>query len=499
MAMGTRRFLALAAIALSVVACSSGAAADPTADEGAGGELQATTWVLQSFDSAGTLAVIPPDQYADAEFRAQRVRGFAGCNDFDAVYRSGGRMLDVGMTIVTTMSCGEAGDAFQTRYLTLLQASRSYNIRNDTLTIRGPDAHILLVFEAAPSNPLLGSWIVDSIATTPGTVAVPLPGTELTVVFRLRTVSGSSGCNSFQGQYTTNGTAVAIGPLASTQMACAEDVMTQEQQFLKDLQGVGRVERRLDRLTLSDVGGSLLLGLVKPSTPEASPSPGAVPVPSLSSAPATATPKPSPTPTATPTVAPTPSPTPVPTATPTVVPSAGPSGTPAPTVAPPASIPPTASCQLVSATNVAFTIIYPATWFTLSQPTTLACRYFDPAQITVPADPATLHTAVMVKGDDAISYQDALAAATNPASWDVLTNQPVTIGGLPATRLQATSKVASPGYPVGVTRYGYLIDAGGHAAWIETSGTVGSPTFATDVSVVDLIVSQSKITPPPAS
>ena len=45
---------------------------------------------------------------------------------------------------------------------------------------------ILLVFDAAPDNPLLGPWVVDSYATAPGAVTAPLEGTELTAVFRLR-------------------------------------------------------------------------------------------------------------------------------------------------------------------------------------------------------------------------------------------------------------------------------------------------------------------------
>ena len=43
---------------------------------------------------------------------------------------------------------------------------------------------------------------------------------------------------------------------------------------------------------------------------------------------------------------------------------------------------------------------------------------------------------------------------------------------------------------------GYLIDLGGRSAWIETSGTVGDATYVTNISVVDLMASQSIITPP---
>ena len=129
-------------------------------------------------------------------------------------------------------------------YLALLDQARYYNVRANTLTIRAAGGAVVLLFDAAPNNPLLGPWVVDSYASAPGALIAPLEGTELTAVFRLVTVGGSSGCNTYDGPYTTNGTIAAIGPLATTRMACAEDVMAQETAFLTALQGVGRLERR---------------------------------------------------------------------------------------------------------------------------------------------------------------------------------------------------------------------------------------------------------------
>ncbi|HEV8402512.1 MAG TPA: META domain-containing protein [Candidatus Limnocylindrales bacterium] len=489
-----RRFLALAAVAVALAACTSGNAADATAD-GVGGELQATHWILDSYSVDGALTIVPPDQYADADFRANRVKGFAGCSDYDAVYVSNGRRINIGFPLTTLMSCGETADAFQSSFITLLLQSRYYNVRGDTLTLRAADLSIVLVFEAAPNNPLLGSWIIGSYATTPGSVSAPIAGTELTAVFRLKTVSGSSGCNTYQGPYTTNGTVVAIGPLATTQKACPEDVMTQEQAVLAALTGVGRLDQRgADQMNLEDLSGTTLLILVRPSAVEPSPGPSASASPSATpAATSTSSPSPSPSPTATPTTAPTA--TPAATSAPTATPAA--SASPAPTVVPPASLPPTATCQLTIPSSVSINVVYPATWFTTTTPADIACQYFDPAAITVPADPATLKTAVMIKADPAATYQDALTAATDPADWDVLTNEPVTIGGLPATRLQATATISTPEVSAGATRYGYLIDAAGHPLWIETTGTVGDPTFTTNMSVVDLIASQSTLTPTP--
>ena len=499
--MTIRHLGAIGTLLLLVAACSSaGASSGPSAD-GSGGELQGSAWILQSSAVGGVLTIVPEGLFADAEFTAGRVKGFSGCNDYDAVYRNAGRLILVSHPAVTLKACPDAEAAFETSYLTLLQSSRFYNIRGDTLTIRGPDQSVLLFFVAAPANPLLGSWVVDSFESAPNTVSVPLPGTELTAIFNFTKVAGFAGCNSYTGPYTTNGNIAAIGPLATTRAACAADVMTQETAYLAALQGVARVERRGQTLLLEDRNGSIVVALVRPTTTAPSASPSSAPSATAAPTPiASATATPSASPSATPSPTPTATPTATPTSTPAPTPTAAPSGTPAPTVKPPASLPPTATCTVVSpaTTNLA-TIVYPATWHTVAAPPTLACRYFDPNAITVPVDPATFATAVMIKSDLTASYTDALTAATNPTAWNVLVNQPMTVSGLSATRIEATATAGGDGVAIGQTRYGYLIDAGGHPVWIETIGTVGDTAYNTNMSVVDLMASQSTITAPASS
>jgi len=488
----SRRLAALGGVALLVAACSTGAASE-TAD-GPGGELQATTWVLRSYAIDGVLTTVPGDLYADADFRAGRVTGFAGCNEYDAVYRTGGRLLLVSMAKTTRVGCGDSETAFESSFLTLLDQARFYNVRANTLTIRAATGAIVLLFDAAPNNPLLGRWVVDSYASAQGALTPPLEGTDVTAVFRLSTVGGSAGCNTYDGPYTTNGTIAAIGPLATTRMACPDDVMAQETAFLAALQGVGRIERRAQEILLQDINGGTVVILLRPgAVAEASPSPSASASasPALTLTPATPTASPSASPSAAPSPTPSVAPTPTPVATPAATPS------PAPTVKPPASEPPTATCTLTMpppATGSA-TVVYPSAWHTVTAPPAAACRYFDPQPITVPADPSTLTTAVMIKSDPAATYDAALAAATNPTAWNVLTKTPVTVSGLPATLIEATSTAGSPSVPAGSTRYGYLINVAGHPAWMETVGTAGDATYTSNKSVVDLMAAESTITP----
>ena len=80
------------------------------------------------------------------------------------------------------------------------------------------------------------TWDVTGYNNGRQAVVSPKLGTKLTLNFKGETVSGSSGCNRFHGQFKAQGNALSIGPLATTRMMCEESVMTQEQEFLAALQ-----------------------------------------------------------------------------------------------------------------------------------------------------------------------------------------------------------------------------------------------------------------------
>ncbi len=470
------RLAVLLALALGLVACSSG--------DGSGGELDGTTWVLRSYANGGTLEIVPDGLYADARFRGARVDGFAGCNDYGALARADGRTLLISQAHATQKACSDVLMTFESTYLTVLHDSRFYGIRADTLKIFGPGGQAILVFDAAPKNPMLGSWIVDSYATGPGSQTVPISGTELTAVFGITNVGGSSGCNRYDGTYGTNGTVVRVGRLATTRMACADDVMNQESAFLAALQGAALVERRGETLVLRDRNDDVVVAM---SRPRAEAEASASPIP-------TEEPAPSPTPSPTATERPSPTPAPEPTPTPTPEPTA------APTLPPPPSAPPTAACTLTSPSGAQLaSIVYPQSWFTLTEPPEAACRYFDPNPITVPTDPGTLDAAITVR-PDVSSYSDAVAAATDPANWTVVQKLETTVSDLPATLVEATSTTVDSGTPVGTTLYSYIIDYGdGGTLSIQTSGVAGEPAYATNTVVASLMAQASTFTPSPAA
>jgi heat shock protein HslJ len=477
--MRARGIAVLISLAAVVAACSAG--------PGTGGELEGTDWVLRSYDQAGTLTLVTETLYADADFFSNRMRGFSGCNQYDARYRAGGRTLLISPRAATTlMACAEETMTFEQTYLGLLGQSRFYSARRDTLTVYDGSLTTILVFDAAPRNPLRGNWRVDSFAPTPNSVTAVLEGTQIDAVFGIASVGGFAGCNSFNGTYGTNGNVVRIGRLATTRKACEPDVMEQETAFLEALQGAALIETRAEGVNLTDLSGSIVVGLVRP-TPEAAPSPSA-------SASASDV---APSPTAEPTPEPTATPAPRPTATPAPTPQPSAAPTAAPTISPPPVIPTVAVCDLRTTDGTTLAAIaYPSTWFTLDSPPDLACRYFDPEQITVPSDPATLQTAVQVTIDDS-TYADAVAAATDAANWDVTESEDLSVDNLPTTLVEATAVSDAAGIPAGTSRFAYLVDvrsAGTLVLW--TTGTAGDEAYLTKQGVVSLMTELSVIQAP---
>lgn len=140
-------------------------------------------------------------------------------------------------------------------------------------------------------------------------------------------------------------------------------------------------------------------------------------------------------------------------------------------------------------------IAYPGNWFTVTSPAAVACQYFDPKPITVPADPTTLKTAVMARNIPT-SYADAVATATNTANWNVAQKTESTVGSVPVTCVAATATNAAAGIPVGTGAFSCLANVGAAGTVvISTNGPPTDPTFQSNAAVVGLMTQASTFTP----
>lgn len=89
---------------------------------------------------------------------------------------------------------------------------------------------------------LVGSWTLGEMGTQGGQAVINVFPSPITITFtNLGTLSGSGGCNNYQGGYTLTGTSgpfgnqITIGPIASTQMYCT-DTSSLETTYLQILQ-----------------------------------------------------------------------------------------------------------------------------------------------------------------------------------------------------------------------------------------------------------------------
>jgi len=78
-------------------------------------------------------------------------------------------------------------------------------------------------------------------------------------------INGHGGCNSFSGSIEKSDAGTAIGPLASTRMACPEPIMNREAAFLEALQNTRHFGASPKRLQLLSEDRSLLVELVPQS------------------------------------------------------------------------------------------------------------------------------------------------------------------------------------------------------------------------------------------
>jgi heat shock protein HslJ len=72
------------------------------------------------------------------------------------------------------------------------------------------------------------------------------------------TVTGSGGCNDFNGTYTVDGSNLTFGPLASTKKACGDAVDQLEQAYLAALQATTAYEITSDAKLKLTAGATTL-------------------------------------------------------------------------------------------------------------------------------------------------------------------------------------------------------------------------------------------------
>lgn len=196
--------------------------------------LARTSWAVTSV--AGT-----PSSGATLVFADHMLGGFAGCNNFRGAYQAANGSLMVGPLATTLKFCDEAVNTFEQSYLAALGSAAGYTLGDGTLTLTDTAGAEALAFAAQGPASLEGTWEITGYLIGSGETAAvtsPIVGTTPVITFGPDgIVSGTAGCNLFSGGFGIEGNNITIGPLMSTMMACADDLMTQEAAVMQALEG----------------------------------------------------------------------------------------------------------------------------------------------------------------------------------------------------------------------------------------------------------------------
>ncbi len=104
------------------------------------------------------------------------------------------------------------------------------------------------------------AWQLTGIADSDGTMGTPVAATAPTLAFEDDRAAGNASCNQYFGSYELDGSSITFGPLASTEMFCADPgVMEQEAAYLTALQSVDSWAMDDETLTFSSGGAPVLV------------------------------------------------------------------------------------------------------------------------------------------------------------------------------------------------------------------------------------------------
>lgn len=100
----------------------------------------------------------------------------------------------------------------------------------------------------------IGSQIIGNAYTLQGT----LPESQIDIAFEKDKISGSSGVNRYFANYTLDGNKISVQEPGSTRMMGPENLMTQEQEYLKNLKDSKEIEVTKDGVTVVTTSGEKL-------------------------------------------------------------------------------------------------------------------------------------------------------------------------------------------------------------------------------------------------
>lgn len=208
-------------------------------------DLAGTTWQLVSFDGVAASGLPGLLTFDDAASFSTR----DGCYNISGSYIASGDHLTFPSSNVNAHACLQPLEV-QTHAASLSNAIGEvayYLLSADgnelTLThVDGKTANFIRSTEPPPGDAWSITWLLDSIVAGMDTER-PIEGTEITLTIanpalqlnEAQTVTGSSGCNTYQAAMTSGVDTVTFSDITMTDMGCVSPpgIMDQEQRYLE--------------------------------------------------------------------------------------------------------------------------------------------------------------------------------------------------------------------------------------------------------------------------
>ena len=223
-------------------------------------------WDLFSYNNGrGAIQTVISGSSTTADFRSDgKLTGSAGCNQYSATYTtSGSKGITITQPITTLMACENNLMQQESQYLSLLPKASTYEIAGDQLTLFDSTGTKILIYKKHVSKPatIVGVWDLFYYNNGKGALQTVITGSTTTADFGSGgKLAGSAGCNQYSATYTTSGAkGITITQPASTRMACEDNLMQQETQYLSLLPKASTYEIAGDQLALFNSTGTKIL------------------------------------------------------------------------------------------------------------------------------------------------------------------------------------------------------------------------------------------------
>jgi heat shock protein HslJ len=227
-------------LALVAAGCSSNSA-----------ELPGTDWQLASIGEKPVISSAMPTLSfgKDLAFTSSD-----GCNQLSGTYSVSGSSLTFKLGPSTLMACPEDVMKQADTFTQGLSNTASYRMDKATLVLRDAQGADLMMFAIrVPPTLTSGTWEAVNVNNGNQAVVGLVSDTTITAIFgNDGSLSGNAGCNTYNTSYKTDGNKIKIEPAATTMMACPEEVMAQEFQYLKALENASVYSIRNNQLEFRD-------------------------------------------------------------------------------------------------------------------------------------------------------------------------------------------------------------------------------------------------------